>query len=99
MTIVLVVPNTHVRGLRDNALISRLTTDVLHGLRTHAHTGVVAGHRIQLAQTDPAEDDALADALERRKPNTAQVRRRGAWTEVTLMPGYKVSLYAKELFR
>lgn len=98
MSIVLVVPDTHVRRLRDGALVNRLVTDVVRGLRGHHNTGIVAGQRIQLAQTDPAEDDALAYALEHRQPGAAHVERHDAWTEVTLMPGYKVSLYDPRWF-
>jgi hypothetical protein len=99
VSIVLVVPDTHVRGLRDGALVNHLASDVARGLRGHHRTGLVAGHRVHLAQADPAEDDELAYALEHRTPGTASVARHKGWTEVTLMPGYKVSLYDKEAFR
>ncbi len=99
MTVTLVIPDTHVRGLRDGALINRLRTDVVHGLRRHHRTGLIAGFRIHLAQADPAEDDALAGQLERCDLSEATVARHDGWTDVELMPGYTVSLYAQGWFR
>lgn len=99
MSIILVVPDTHVRRLRDGALINRLVADVARGLRNHHRTGLIAGFGVPLAQADPAEDIKLAERLEHRKPGEASVNRHDAWTDVTLIPGYTVSLYDKEAFR
>jgi len=98
VSIILVVPDTHVRRLRDGALVNRLRAEVARGLRLHHRTGLIAGFRVPLAQSDPAEDDELAYALEHPRPGVCSVDRHDGWTDVTLMPGYTVSLYDKERY-
>lgn len=76
MSILVGIPDTHVRRLRDAVLIDRLTRDLTAGFLSGQRIALIGGYPIIL-NDEQADMRAWADSLTRREPGTATVTRHG----------------------
>lgn len=91
----LLINDAQTRHLPDGALVNRLASDVLAGLRSPARTALVGGCRLLIGRAAGISDPTNAIwALTHRKPGASTVTRNAdGTTDVLLTAGIEVHVY------